>query len=105
MNWLRALRGSDGRVRLNQSNRRSLRPVKGTATRRAELALDRPTRRVDDGYEIDGVVWLCLSQGVALNMLMDGARARALTPARDPGSQRSLGDRRQIRKDAHGGRA
>jgi|SRR5215831_51362 len=45
-----------------EGNRRSMRPVKGTSrsrSRRAMLALDRPTRRFGDGYDNDGVEWLC----------------------------------------------
>src|SRR5262245_20926136 len=41
-----------------EGNRRALRPVKGSPLRgRTLCALDRPTRRFSDGYEIDGVGW------------------------------------------------
>src|SRR5215510_6526995 len=43
---------------LLQGNRRSVRPVKGTAARRAALALDWPARRFWDGY---GVGWRFLA--------------------------------------------
>jgi hypothetical protein len=36
---------------LREGNRRSRRPVKGTASRRAALALDWPARRFWDGYK------------------------------------------------------